>query len=115
VRDPTAFPSLPIALALPVDRTIMSTPPFELVWMPHISLRSGVALSLALITARLTHRGTASLGLTVHSMASAPSPAYRSTVDTAVTAISFATPDVMASSGGGTILRIVAVLGGVVV
>ena len=84
--------------------------------MPHISLRSGVALSLALITAAFTTAGLVSPWVTVfNGLSPAPGLSLDGGYLAAVTAISFATLYVMASNGGGTILRIVALLGGVVV
>lgn len=84
--------------------------------MPHISLRSGVALSLALITAAFTTAGLVSPWVTVFN---GLSPVAGLSLDggylAAVTAISFATLYVMATSGGGKILRSLAVLGGAVV
>ena len=84
--------------------------------MPHISLRSGVALSLALITAAFTTAGLVSPWVTIfNGLSPVPGLSLDGGYLAAVTAVSFATLYVMASSGGGTILRIVAVLGGVVV
>jgi hypothetical protein len=84
--------------------------------IPHISLRSGIALSLALITAAFTTAGLVSPWVTVfNGLSSVPGSSLDGGYLAAVTAISCATLYVMATSGGGNILRSVAVLGGAVV
>lgn len=84
--------------------------------IPHISLRSGVALSLAVITVAFTTAGLVSPWVTIfNGLTSVPGLSLSGGYLAAVTAISFAILYVMATNGGGMILRIVAVLGGVVV
>lgn len=84
--------------------------------IPHISLRSGIALSLALITVAFTTAGLVSPWVTVfNGLTSVPGLSLGGGYLAAVTTISFAILYVMATNGGGTVLRIVAVLGGVVV
>lgn len=84
--------------------------------IPHISLRSGIALALALITAAFTTAGLVSPWVSVfNGLSSVPGLSLDGGYLAAVTAISFATLYVMASSGGGKILRSIAVVGGTVV
>ena len=84
--------------------------------IPHISQRSGVALSLALLTSALSIAGLASPWVTVfNGLSTIRGLSVDGGYLAAVTAISFATLYVMANSGGGNILRSIAVLGGVVV
>lgn len=84
--------------------------------IPHITRRSGVALSLALLTSALTIAGLASPWVTVfNGLSTIPGLSVDGGYLAAVTAVSFATLHVMATSGGGRMLRSIAVLGGVVV
>ncbi len=84
--------------------------------IPHIRPRSGVALSLALITAAFTTAGLVSPWITVfNGLSPVPGLSLDGGYLAAVTAITFATLYVMATSGGGNLLRSIAVLGGVVV
>jgi hypothetical protein len=94
----------------------MSTPIVRARSIPRISQRSGVALSLALLTSALTIAGLASPWVTVfNGLSTIRGLSVDGGYLAAVTAISFATLYVMAISGGGKLLRSIAVLGGVVV
>ncbi len=84
--------------------------------IPHITRRSGVTLSLALLTAAFTAAGLASPWVSIfNGLSPVPGLSLDGGYLAAVTAISCATLYVMANSGGGNILRSIAVLGGVVV
>jgi hypothetical protein len=94
----------------------MSTHTVKTRSIPRITPRSGVALSLALITAVLTTAGLVAPWLTVfNGLSSVPGLALDGGYLAAVTVISFASLYVMTTRGGGKVLRSVALIGGVVV